>query len=60
MIDVPYNEEYDQMIENAVNECLQIILIRLGRIDKRNISQPNEWTILGRKPKISDNSFMIF
>jgi len=38
----------------------QVILIRLGGIDKQNISQPNEWTILGRKPKISDNSFMIF
>lgn len=37
----------------------QIVIIRLGQIDKKNIANPNEWKILGKKLGISDNSIMI-
>ena len=38
----------------------QVVFIRLGQIDKSNISDPKKWVILGRKIDISDNSILIF
>lgn len=38
----------------------QIVIIKLGKIDHTNISNPNTWTIMGRKLEIKDNSTLIF
>lgn len=37
----------------------QIVIIRLGQIDKKNIANPNEWKIIGKKIAITDNSIII-
>lgn len=38
----------------------QIVIIRLGKIERKNIASPNVWTVLGKKLEISDNSILIF
>jgi len=38
----------------------QVVMIRLGSINKENISNPEKWVILGKKVQLSDNSVMIY
>lgn len=38
----------------------QIIIINLGKINRKNISNPDAWVVMGKKLDISDNSFLIF
>lgn len=38
----------------------QIVIIRLGTVDKQNITSPDRWTVIGRKLNLSDNNIMIF
>lgn len=38
----------------------QVVIIRLGQIEKSNISSPKEWKVLGKKLDVKDNSIMIF
>jgi len=47
----------DEMINH--NED-QIVMIRLGGVDKKTISSPKEWTTLGKKVELSDNSVMVY
>ncbi|MBQ5561362.1 MAG: CRISPR-associated endonuclease Cas2 [Lachnospiraceae bacterium] len=37
----------------------QIVIIHLGKVDKQNIGNPNNWQVIGRKIDISDNSILI-
>lgn len=37
-----------------------IVIIKLGRIDGKNITLPGHWIVMGKKPKLSDNSILIF
>lgn len=46
----------EEVIKNTED---QVVIIRLGQIEKKNIANPNEWKVLGKKLKISDNSIMI-
>ena len=47
----------DEIIKESED---QVVMIRLGKIDRRNIAAPNEWTVMGKKLDISDNSILIF
>ena len=58
------SEKEEAIMRSKLEEIIkstedQIAIIRLGQIDKKNIANPNEWKILGKKLEISDNSIMI-
>lgn len=38
----------------------QVVLIRLGKIDKKSVANPREWKVLGKRIDIVDNSIIIF
>jgi CRISPR-associated protein Cas2 len=38
----------------------QIVMIRLGGVLNITTANPDNWTVIGKKPRFSDNSIMVY
>ena len=59
------SQKEENIMKMKLNEIIlpsedQIVIIRLGKIDKSSISNPDKWMVMGKKLEVRDNSILIF